>query len=91
MGRLSALESGTMLSKRRAGGHDFPASEVQRVWPHFVAKGQGFPQNPGVARPVLPGRASAHGGTRPAVPHTDLQAASMTCHEMRPHPAGSSP
>jgi len=39
---------------------------------------------PGVARPVpsallragLPGRASAHGGTRPAVPHTDLKAAS---------------
>ncbi|MCX5649738.1 MAG: HAD family hydrolase [Planctomycetota bacterium] len=46
------------------------------VWPHFVAKGQDFPQNHGVARPVLPGRASAHGGTRPAVPHADLKAAS---------------
>jgi len=31
---------------------------------------------PGVARPVLPGRAPAHGGTRPAVPHEDLKAAS---------------
>ena len=31
----------------------FGVARLLRVWPHFVAKGQGFPQNHGVARPVL--------------------------------------
>jgi len=74
---VSGTFSGAEGEERREAQEEIAAESPLPVCPHFVAKGQDFPQNHGVARPVLPGRASAHGGTRPAVPHADLKAASM--------------
>jgi len=73
----AAVSSAPTPAAKTVSGTVSAAESPLPVWPHFVAKGQDFPQNHGVAQPVLPGRASAHGGTRPAVPHADLKAASM--------------